>query len=174
MWWRSGHLSRARSSCRRSPTLLCCFLRLRTSAVSSALCARTSSCDAPHASWHGLCQFVFHECIRGWCASQGVFCTVSAEGARLVCVTCVGVTEVCVCVCCACVCVRAGRMACVWRCVCHGRYCSAACQQHAWHAHHKFECVIQGELEDMCAQVSTHTHPHTHTHTHSAQEVINV
>lgn len=33
------------------------------------------------------------------------------------------------------------------------RYCSEQCQGRAWHAHHRFECVIAGELESMCAQL---------------------
>jgi len=33
------------------------------------------------------------------------------------------------------------------------RYCSEKCQGRAWHAHHKFECVIADELESMCAQL---------------------
>ena len=35
----------------------------------------------------------------------------------------------------------------------HSRYCSPACQQRAWHAQHKFECVISAEMHQMCAQL---------------------
>ena len=38
-------------------------------------------------------------------------------------------------------------------CHCDCRYCSTACQQRAWHSHHKFECVIQPELDHMCEQL---------------------
>ena len=30
------------------------------------------------------------------------------------------------------------------------RYCSTVCQQRAWHAHHKFQCAIQGDIDHAC------------------------
>lgn len=33
------------------------------------------------------------------------------------------------------------------------RYCSTACQHRAWNTHHKFECVIQEELEHLCGKL---------------------